>query len=956
MQKTGKQASQNEQAAAKHLPLLASFPVAALITDLDGEILYANQRAQEQFGLHIGRNITRYFENSQEYKQTLEKIDQVGFLDDFELSAHASDGTPLWLLISSRSFEFDGQPAFLSSVVDITERKQAEKSLVLSQLDHKKTEKNYQNLFDALPDIVMRFDPNFRHLYASENVKQVIGLPASAFIGKTHQELGFPADKCKLWEEAIQTVFATRAPQALEFSFKGIEGEDVYEWRLVPEFNLRGEVETVFSISRNMTSQRLAEKNYTRLFRQMLDGFALHEIILDGQGQPIDYRFLAVNPAFERLTGLQAENLIGKRVLEVMPETEKYWIEVYGKVVATGEPVTFENYSAALHKYFFVSAFRYAPGQFSVIFTDITERKIAEEKLARQSARIRALYRVQQAIISSLELADVLNLLAREIVEQLQVDAVSVLLFNPHTQTLDFAARQGFDTNALKFTNLPLGQGLAGQAALSRKIVHSTDFAAIPTLAKTIEHEKFVIYYGLPLIANDTLHGVIEIFHRSPLSPDPDWLTFLETLADQAAISIDNAHLLQRTRQNLKEANALYRINQDLISSVDPYHLMKNVVELLKDSFGYYHVQIFVAESSTGDFVVRAASGEIGQKIQEQGGYRLSAGEGIVGFTAETDKPFFTNDVDSSISFVRSPFLPETKSQLAVPIKIGREFLGLIDVQQDATAILTEHDLQLVSSVADQLAVALQKAALYADLQDALFQEKAMRSQLVHNEKLSVSGRLLASVSHEMNNPIQAIQNALFLLKEERGISYQGRQDLEIVLSETERMATLLERLRTTYQPASREDFKLVQLNAIIEDVCALICTHLRHNQISFEFDADPALPMIRGLEDQLKQVVLNLFLNAVDAMPGGGHIKITTEYQLESNEVLLIVSDSGPGIEESIFSNIFDAFVTNKERGTGLGLTISHEIIQKHRGRVLAENNPEKGATFRIWLPADMG
>jgi signal transduction histidine kinase len=265
-------------------------------------------------------------------------------------------------------------------------------------------------------------------------------------------------------------------------------------------------------------------------------------------------------------------------------------------------------------------------------------------------------------------------------------------------------------------------------------------------------------------------------------------------------------------------------------------------------------------------------------------------------------------------------------------------------------------DVQLVTAVADQLAVALQKAQLYADLQNSLLQEQATRAQLVHTEKLATAGRLLASVSHELNNPLQAIQNALFLLKDEKGISAQGKQDLKIVLSEAERMATLLERLRTTYQPVGVEDFQLVQVNDIIEDVHALVATHLRHASITFECQSDPALPAIPGLADQLKQVLLNLFMNAVDAMVDGGRLIVSTVWLAERREVLISISDTGTGIDQSILPNLFEAFITNKAKGTGLGLAISYEIILKHNGRIRAENQPEGGARFNIWLPVENG
>jgi signal transduction histidine kinase len=288
---------------------------------------------------------------------------------------------------------------------------------------------------------------------------------------------------------------------------------------------------------------------------------------------------------------------------------------------------------------------------------------------------------------------------------------------------------------------------------------------------------------------------------------------------------------------------------------------------------------------------------------------------------------------------------------LAVPIKVGGHVLGVLDVQQKLPNHFTERDLQLVNTVADQLAIALQKASLYSKLQTSLAQEKSMRLQLVQSERLALVGRLLASVSHELNNPLQAIQNALFLLKDDAGMSPQSRQDLQIVLSETERMAGLIERLRTSYRPTQLDEFQPVQINTIVEDVYALLATHLRHKEVAFEFHPDPDLPLVPGLPDQLRQVTLNLLMNGVEATPAGGRLTVFTE-TTENKEVLLSVLDTGPGIDPVILPHIFDAFVTSKDSGTGLGLTITYDIVHRHRGRIQAENNPDRGATFKIWLP----
>lgn len=603
-----------------------------------------------------------------------------------------------------------------------------------------------------------------------------------------------------------------------------------------------------------------------------------------------------------------------------------------------------------------ISAQRFEYRQETLIFWlihNITDYRRNEEFLAQQLERLHILYEIEQVIISSLDLQKVLKMLVRQITGRLGLDAAAILLFDPQRQWLSFAARQGFQTNALKYTKLELGAGLAGRAAQERKTVYIPDLTTLrdnPSLSRSIAKEGFVSYIGVPLIAKEQLVGVMEIFHRSALTSAERWLTFLETLAGQAALAIYNAHLMEITQNQLKETQALYHINKKLIASLDAGELLQEVVELLQQSFGYSHIHIFVQDPQSGDFILRAASGLAGKEMMAQG-YRLAAGEGVVGYIAEIGEPFFSNDVESLIAFKRPPLVPETRSELAVPIRAGEDFLGLIDIHQAPPRQLSNHDLQLVSAVADQLAIALQKAALYADLQAALEKEKSMRQQLVQSERLALIGRLLASISHELNNPLQAIQNALFLIKKEANLSEQTRQDLQIILSETERMAALIQRLRISYRPPLSEEFQPVQLNDIVEDVHALIATHLRQHEIAFEFHPAPNLPPVRGIPDQLRQVILNLLINAVQANSRNGRLIVSTE-ALESGEVMLAVSDNGSGIEPALLPHIFDAFITSKEDGSGLGLTITRDIVYHHQGRIQAENNPDGGATFRVWLP----
>jgi PAS domain S-box-containing protein len=144
---------------------------------------------------------------------------------------------------------------------------------------------------------------------------------------------------------------------------------------------------------------RVGEERYSMLFDAMTEGFALHEIVTDEEGRPCDYRFLEMNPAFERLTGLKRADLIGKRVLDVMPDTESIWIDGYGKVALTGEPLHMENYSTALKRWYEVYAYRTEQGRFAVVFSDITERKKAEDALADAKNKMEQERDILQAVM-----------------------------------------------------------------------------------------------------------------------------------------------------------------------------------------------------------------------------------------------------------------------------------------------------------------------------------------------------------------------------------------------------------------------------------------------------------------------------------------------------------------------------------------------------------------------------
>lgn len=183
-----------------------------------------------------------------------------------------------------------------------------------------------------------------------------------------------------------------------------------------------------------------------------------------------------------------------------------------------------------------------------IMITDITESRRAEEQIQQQLKQMAALRAVDMAITGSMDLPLTLRVLLEQVTTQLNVDAASVLLLNESTQQLEYAAGQGFITNAIRDVRLQLGHGFAGQAAMQRRLLRVDDFkervdGVYPP--RWINSERFAAYIGVPLITKGSVLGVLEIFQRAPLSADQAWMTFLEAIANQAAIAIDNAKLIK---------------------------------------------------------------------------------------------------------------------------------------------------------------------------------------------------------------------------------------------------------------------------------------------------------------------------------------------------------------------------------------------------------------------------
>ncbi len=405
---------------------------------------------------------------------------------------------------------------------------------------------------------------------------------------------------------------------------------------------------------------------------------------------------------------------------------------------------------------------------------------------------------------------------------------------------------------------------------------------------------------------------------------------------------------IRRTEQMLRRRNqelaALDEINRMVSSSLNPDEVLRVALEGADRLIVNKALALVLNDEESQSWVIRTARTPEGVWLE---GRVVPAEDGTFNEMV-TQKHAVLHKMAPQSFWSEALGMPEL-DLLCVPLVKRNEPVGALVVAAPPGA-LDDENVELMEHMAASVAVAVENARLFQELESYAAEVERSQNQLIQAEKMAAVGRLAASLAHEINNPLQAIQNSLHLTSHPGLDETQRHRFLEMAQKEVTRLVQIVRRMLDFYRPSSA--MQLLDVNAPLEDALAIAGKRLQQAKIEVVSRLAPDLASVRGAANQLTQVFLNLIINAVEAMTEGGTLWVGTAYHAERKQVVIAFRDNGAGIAAEIREHLFEPFHTSKASGTGLGLAISYGIIERHGGVIEVESPAGGGTTFIVRLP----
>ena len=561
--------------------------------------------------------------------------------------------------------------------------------------------------------------------------------------------------------------------------------------------------------------------------------------------------------------------------------------------------------------------------------------------------RLHRLYQVGNVLQSTLEPQEALQLIVDEAVRLVGASSGSTVLVNPTTGFLEIHAGSGLPKGAMTL-QLRVGEGITGWVARTGKPARVGNVTADPRYVMVRPEIRSEL--AVPLLVRDEVRGVLNVDSDREDAFSADDQELLEALAVQSARLIQNTWLYEQLRLRVHLFEALASVSRTINSALNLDDALNVIVREASTLMRAKMCSLMLLDDSGQWLDLRASYGAGPAYVSKP---RLDVNETLLGSVARRRKPMQVENVQTSNRYqhVETARSEGLAGLLSVPLLFSGQAIGTLNVYTSGPYHFSNEEVSILSAFAELSAIAIQKARLYERLVD-------MEEQLRQNEKLSALGLLAAEVAHEIRNPLTVMKMLYHSLNLSFPAGDPRAKDARIIDEKIEHLNKIVEQIMN-FARTSEPQMAPVSMNELVEELCLLVRHKLKQQNVTLERRSAPDLPTVMGDATQLEQALLNLILNAVEAMPQGGTLTIQTRaisLQRSGSEISHVgidIQDTGHGMSEEQRQRAFKSLLsTTKAKGTGIGLAIVTRVVETHRGKIKLKSRPGKGSVFSILLP----
>lgn len=561
--------------------------------------------------------------------------------------------------------------------------------------------------------------------------------------------------------------------------------------------------------------------------------------------------------------------------------------------------------------------------------------------------RLNLLYQVGNLLHSTLDQAEALQLMLKEAVRLMRASSGSAVLLNPTTGLLEIHAAHGLPPEAAQ-TKLRTGEGITGWVARTGKPARVGDVtkdARYVMLRPEIRSELAV-----PLEVGGEVRGVINVDSDRPDAFSAEDQELLEALALQASRVIHNTWLYEQIRLKARLFESLVSVSQTINSTLNLDDALRVITREACVLMGAKMCSLMLQDETGNWLDLRASYGAHEAYLNKP---RLSAEESLLGIVVRRKKPLQVSNVQVSTRYQNQDVarIEGLVALLSVPLLYGGQAIGTLSVYTGQPYSFSNEEVRILSALAELSAIAIEKARLYERVVD-------VEEQLRQNEKLSALGLLAAEVAHEIRNPLTVMKMLYHSLDLKFPAGDPRTKDAQIMGQKIDHLNRIVEQI-LNFARTTEPQFSPVDLNALINELSLLVRHKLKNYNVQLVHELRPNLPMVPGDAGQLEQAFLNLILNAAEAMPQGGTLKIRSRAVSlprrsgQPTHVAVEFQDTGQGMSEEQRQRAFTSVLsTTKAKGTGLGLAIVGRVAETHHGKVKIKSRPGQGTTVTFVLP----